>query len=74
MRPIRRLGSVANEVAPLLHDALERIASDQVKTGKLDRLLAWHWAPMASPSSRRLHEAAQTRAYPLSLKVSRILS
>ena len=28
-----------------LHDTLERIVSGQVKTGELDQLLAWRWAP-----------------------------
>ena len=30
-----------------LHDALERIVSGQVKSGELDQLLAWRWAPKA---------------------------
>lgn len=32
-----------------LHDALERIVSGQVKTGELDQLLAWLWAPKTLP-------------------------
>ncbi len=31
-----------------LHDTLERIVSGQVKSGELDQLLAWRWAPKAS--------------------------